>query len=116
MDKPSLLSPPGSVVVSSAKQAHLSMQQLQQRAADIPAMVSQYSNPHFSIRYAHSEQHGGRLQQGESMAHLDPPPRQVSPLRRCTFSYPPPPPPPPPTPVPPRRPTLLWVSAPCHSS
>ncbi|XP_046876912.1 LOW QUALITY PROTEIN: nuclear receptor corepressor 1 [Hypomesus transpacificus] len=39
MDKPSLLSPPGSVVVSSAKQAHLSMQQLQQRAADIPAMV-----------------------------------------------------------------------------
>ncbi|XP_023688841.2 nuclear receptor corepressor 1 isoform X1 [Paramormyrops kingsleyae] len=39
MDKPSLLSPPGSVLVSSAKQGHLSMQQLHQRAATIPAMV-----------------------------------------------------------------------------
>uniref|UniRef100_A0A668ALN0 Nuclear receptor corepressor 1 n=1 Tax=Myripristis murdjan TaxID=586833 RepID=A0A668ALN0_9TELE len=39
MDKPSLLSPPGSVLVSSAKQAQLNMQQLQQRAAAIPPMV-----------------------------------------------------------------------------
>uniref|UniRef100_A0A8C8GTC5 SANT domain-containing protein n=1 Tax=Oncorhynchus tshawytscha TaxID=74940 RepID=A0A8C8GTC5_ONCTS len=70
MDKPSLLSPPGSVLMSTAKQAHLNMQQLQQRAAAIPPMVSHYSNPHFSmIRYAHSarQAHGGR-QQGESMS------------------------------------------------
>ncbi|KAM4620805.1 LOW QUALITY PROTEIN: nuclear receptor corepressor 1 [Polymixia lowei] len=39
MDKPSLLTPPGSVLVSSVKQAQLNMQQLQQRAAAIPPMV-----------------------------------------------------------------------------
>ncbi|XP_056140734.1 nuclear receptor corepressor 1 [Lampris incognitus] len=39
MDKPSLLSPPGSVLVSSAKQAQLNIQQMQQRAAAIPPMV-----------------------------------------------------------------------------
>uniref|UniRef100_A0A4W6ETL8 Nuclear receptor corepressor 1 n=1 Tax=Lates calcarifer TaxID=8187 RepID=A0A4W6ETL8_LATCA len=40
MEKPSLLSPPGSVLVSSPKQAQLNIQQLQQRAAAIPPMVS----------------------------------------------------------------------------
>ncbi|XP_071382038.1 nuclear receptor corepressor 1 isoform X1 [Centroberyx affinis] len=39
MDKPSLLNPPGTVLVSSAKQAQLNMQQLQERAAAIPPMV-----------------------------------------------------------------------------
>uniref|UniRef100_A0A8C7JLE5 Nuclear receptor corepressor 1 n=1 Tax=Oncorhynchus kisutch TaxID=8019 RepID=A0A8C7JLE5_ONCKI len=71
MDKPSLLSPPGSVLMSTAKQAHLNMQQLQQRAAAIPPMVSHYSNPHFSmIRYAHSAR----------QAHGDQPPCQVVPF------------------------------------
>ncbi|KAL0994417.1 hypothetical protein UPYG_G00121940 [Umbra pygmaea] len=82
MDKPSLLSPPGSVLMTTAKQPHLSMQQLQQRAAAIPPMVSHYSNPHFSmIRYAHSERqaHGGR-QQGESLSYLDQPAHQVGPF------------------------------------
>uniref|UniRef100_A0A668A3P8 Nuclear receptor corepressor 1 n=1 Tax=Myripristis murdjan TaxID=586833 RepID=A0A668A3P8_9TELE len=59
MDKPSLLSPPGSVLVSSAKQAQLNMQQLQQRAAAIPPMVSHYSNLLCSIRFIHSKRHGG---------------------------------------------------------
>uniref|UniRef100_A0A667ZY04 Nuclear receptor corepressor 1 n=1 Tax=Myripristis murdjan TaxID=586833 RepID=A0A667ZY04_9TELE len=58
MDKPSLLSPPGSVLVSSAKQAQLNMQQLQQRAAAIPPMVSHYSNLLCSIRFIHSKRHG----------------------------------------------------------
>ncbi|KAI5615606.1 nuclear receptor corepressor 1 isoform X2 [Silurus asotus] len=40
LDKPSILGGSGSVVVSSGKQAPLSMQELQQRAAAIPAMVS----------------------------------------------------------------------------
>uniref|UniRef100_A0A672GDD6 Nuclear receptor corepressor 1 n=1 Tax=Salarias fasciatus TaxID=181472 RepID=A0A672GDD6_SALFA len=39
MDKPSLLNPPGSVLVSSPKQAQLNMEQLHQRAATIPPMV-----------------------------------------------------------------------------
>ncbi|KAJ8275776.1 hypothetical protein COCON_G00075280 [Conger conger] len=39
-DKLSLLNPPGSVLVSSAKQAHMNVQQLQKRAATIPPMVS----------------------------------------------------------------------------
>ncbi|XP_041864022.1 nuclear receptor corepressor 1 isoform X2 [Melanotaenia boesemani] len=39
MEKPSLLSPPGTVLVSSPKQAQLNIQQLQQRAAAIPPMV-----------------------------------------------------------------------------
>ncbi|XP_012726673.2 nuclear receptor corepressor 1 isoform X1 [Fundulus heteroclitus] len=39
MEKPSLLSPPGSVLMSSPKQAQLSIQQLQHRAASIPPMV-----------------------------------------------------------------------------
>ncbi|KAM3601292.1 uncharacterized protein V6R79_010235 [Siganus canaliculatus] len=39
MEKPSLLSPPGSVLVSSPKQAQLNIQQLQHRAAAIPPMV-----------------------------------------------------------------------------
>ena len=41
MDKPSMLGPPGSVLVSSK----LSMQQLHQRAANIPPMVSHHGNP-----------------------------------------------------------------------
>uniref|UniRef100_A0A671YE40 Nuclear receptor corepressor 1 n=1 Tax=Sparus aurata TaxID=8175 RepID=A0A671YE40_SPAAU len=40
MEKPSLLNPPGSVLVSSPKQSQLNIQQLQQRAAAIPPMVS----------------------------------------------------------------------------
>ncbi|XP_028278365.1 nuclear receptor corepressor 1 isoform X2 [Parambassis ranga] len=39
MEKPSLLNPPSSVLVSSPKQAQLNIQQLQQRAAAIPPMV-----------------------------------------------------------------------------
>ncbi|KAM4545114.1 nuclear receptor corepressor 1 isoform 2-T2 [Odontesthes bonariensis] len=39
MEKPSLLNPPGSVLVSSPKQAQLNIQQLHQRAAAIPPMV-----------------------------------------------------------------------------
>ncbi|CAB1456003.1 unnamed protein product [Pleuronectes platessa] len=39
MDKPSLLNPPGSVLVSSPKQVQLNIQQLHQRAASIPAML-----------------------------------------------------------------------------
>ena len=40
MDKPSMLGPPGSVLVSSK----LNMQQLHQRAANIPPMVSHHGN------------------------------------------------------------------------
>uniref|UniRef100_A0A3B4YPA7 Nuclear receptor corepressor 1 n=1 Tax=Seriola lalandi dorsalis TaxID=1841481 RepID=A0A3B4YPA7_SERLL len=40
MEKPSLLTPPGTVLVSSPKQTQLNIQQLQQRAAAIPPMVS----------------------------------------------------------------------------
>uniref|UniRef100_A0A673BA37 Nuclear receptor corepressor 1 n=1 Tax=Sphaeramia orbicularis TaxID=375764 RepID=A0A673BA37_9TELE len=40
MEKPSLLSPPSSVLVSSPKQTQLNIQQLHQRAATIPPMVS----------------------------------------------------------------------------
>ncbi|XP_007545877.1 nuclear receptor corepressor 1 isoform X5 [Poecilia formosa] len=39
MEKPSLLSPPGSVLMPSPKQAQLNIQQLQHRAAAIPPMV-----------------------------------------------------------------------------
>uniref|UniRef100_A0A8D3C8Y5 Nuclear receptor corepressor 1 n=1 Tax=Scophthalmus maximus TaxID=52904 RepID=A0A8D3C8Y5_SCOMX len=39
MDKPSLLNPPGTVLVSSPKQTQLNIQQLHQRAAAIPPMV-----------------------------------------------------------------------------
>ncbi|XP_072230682.1 nuclear receptor corepressor 1 isoform X4 [Leuresthes tenuis] len=39
MEKPSLLNPPGSVLMSSPKQAQLNIQQLHQRAAAIPPMV-----------------------------------------------------------------------------
>uniref|UniRef100_A0A8C2X2R1 Nuclear receptor corepressor 1 n=1 Tax=Cyclopterus lumpus TaxID=8103 RepID=A0A8C2X2R1_CYCLU len=39
MDKPTLLNPPGSVLVSSPKQTQLNIQQMQQRAASIPPMV-----------------------------------------------------------------------------
>uniref|UniRef100_A0A8C7Q7E3 Nuclear receptor corepressor 1 n=1 Tax=Oncorhynchus mykiss TaxID=8022 RepID=A0A8C7Q7E3_ONCMY len=49
MDKPSLLSPPGSVLMSTAKQAHLNMQQLQQRAATIPPMVVPFGPGGISI-------------------------------------------------------------------
>uniref|UniRef100_A0A672GEZ9 Nuclear receptor corepressor 1 n=1 Tax=Salarias fasciatus TaxID=181472 RepID=A0A672GEZ9_SALFA len=45
MDKPSLLNPPGSVLVSSPKQAQLNMEQLHQRAATIPPMVSHFLVP-----------------------------------------------------------------------
>lgn len=40
VEKPSMLNPPGSVLVSSPIQAQLNIQQLQQRAAAIPPMVS----------------------------------------------------------------------------
>lgn len=51
LEKPSLLGTAGSVVVSSAK--FLNMQQLQQRAATIPPMVSPHSlYPHLAFRYA----------------------------------------------------------------
>uniref|UniRef100_A0A3Q3MLD8 Nuclear receptor corepressor 1 n=1 Tax=Labrus bergylta TaxID=56723 RepID=A0A3Q3MLD8_9LABR len=40
MDKPTLLNPPGTVLVSSPKQTQLNIQQLHQRAANIPPMVS----------------------------------------------------------------------------
>uniref|UniRef100_A0A3P9NJB4 Nuclear receptor corepressor 1 n=1 Tax=Poecilia reticulata TaxID=8081 RepID=A0A3P9NJB4_POERE len=40
MEKPSLLSPPGTVLMPSPKQAQLNIQQLQHRAAVIPPMVS----------------------------------------------------------------------------
>ncbi|KAL4608779.1 nuclear receptor corepressor 1 [Arapaima gigas] len=43
--KPSLLNSPGSVLMSSAKQGHLNVQQLQQRAAAIPAMVPSSFGP-----------------------------------------------------------------------
>ncbi|XP_053702775.1 nuclear receptor corepressor 1 isoform X3 [Synchiropus splendidus] len=39
MEKPSLLSPPGTVLVASPKQSSLNIQQLHQRAAAIPPMV-----------------------------------------------------------------------------
>lgn len=55
LEKPSLLGGPisASVLVSSAKQAQLSMQQLQQRAANIPPMVSPPSSVlHLPTRYA----------------------------------------------------------------
>ncbi|XP_076851752.1 nuclear receptor corepressor 1-like isoform X5 [Brachyhypopomus gauderio] len=56
LDKPSLLGGPSSVLVTSAKQAQqLSMQQLQQRAATIPPMVSPLSpTPHIPSRHAPS--------------------------------------------------------------
>uniref|UniRef100_A0A8C1QG01 Nuclear receptor corepressor 1 n=1 Tax=Cyprinus carpio TaxID=7962 RepID=A0A8C1QG01_CYPCA len=51
LEKPSLLCTAGSVVLSSAKL--LNMQQLQQRAATIPPMVSPHSlYPHLAFRYA----------------------------------------------------------------
>lgn len=40
MEKPSLLNPPRSVLMASPKQTHLNIQQLHQRAAAIPPMVS----------------------------------------------------------------------------
>lgn len=40
MEKPSLLNPPSSVLMASPKQTHLNIQQLHQRAAAIPPMVS----------------------------------------------------------------------------
>uniref|UniRef100_H3C237 Nuclear receptor corepressor 1 n=1 Tax=Tetraodon nigroviridis TaxID=99883 RepID=H3C237_TETNG len=45
VEKPSLLNPPGSVLVSSPKQAQLNIQQLQQRAAAIPPMVPGHFGP-----------------------------------------------------------------------
>ncbi|XP_051530915.1 nuclear receptor corepressor 1-like isoform X5 [Myxocyprinus asiaticus] len=51
LEKPSLLGASGSVVMPSAKL--LSMQQIQQRAATIPPMVSPHSPyPHLSFRFA----------------------------------------------------------------
>ncbi|XP_026067048.1 nuclear receptor corepressor 1-like isoform X4 [Carassius auratus] len=51
LEKPSLLGPAGSVVVSSPK--FLNVQQLQHRAATIPPMVSPHSlYPHLAFRYA----------------------------------------------------------------
>ncbi|XP_069040617.1 nuclear receptor corepressor 1 isoform X9 [Lepisosteus oculatus] len=79
LDRPSLLSPAGSVLVSSAiKQGHLNVQQLQQRAAMIPPMVSHYTAPPFTIRYAHAEKNGSS-QKGENMSYLDQPTYHVSP-------------------------------------
>uniref|UniRef100_A0A8C2WX91 Nuclear receptor corepressor 1 n=1 Tax=Cyclopterus lumpus TaxID=8103 RepID=A0A8C2WX91_CYCLU len=55
MDKPTLLNPPGSVLVSSPKQTQLNIQQMQQRAASIPPMVSH------SFTFIHSDWHRGRV-------------------------------------------------------
>lgn len=75
LDKPSLLNPAGSVLV---KQGHMDMQQLQQRAAMIPPMVSHYTGPQFHIRFAKSEK-SGSSQQGENiMSYLDQPSNHVS--------------------------------------
>lgn len=88
-EKPSLFNP--SALVLSGKQPPLNMQQLQERAAAIPPMVSFHSNynPHSSLRYA--ERLGGGLRV-QSMSYVDHHPHhQVSPDR----THPPPPPPPP---------------------
>ena len=50
MDKPSMLGPPGSVLVSAKLNSQLNMQQLQTRAAIIPPMVSHHGNPRRSSR------------------------------------------------------------------
>lgn len=42
MEKPSLLNPPGSVLVPSPKQTQLNIDQLHQRAASIPPMVGNF--------------------------------------------------------------------------
>uniref|UniRef100_A0A8C1JVF7 Nuclear receptor corepressor 1 n=1 Tax=Cyprinus carpio TaxID=7962 RepID=A0A8C1JVF7_CYPCA len=76
LEKPSLLCTAGSVVLSSAKL--LNMQQLQQRAATIPPMVSPHSlYPHLAFRYAPLDR--DRAQ----------PPRHVSPASISTspFAY-----------------------------
>ncbi|XP_076131486.1 nuclear receptor corepressor 1 isoform X1 [Alosa pseudoharengus] len=74
-DKPSMFNPAGSVLVSSAMPSPLNMQQLQERAAAIPPMVSFHSyNPHSSIRYA--ERLGGGLRV-QSMSYVDHHPHQV---------------------------------------
>uniref|UniRef100_A0A8C4HW50 Nuclear receptor corepressor 1 n=1 Tax=Dicentrarchus labrax TaxID=13489 RepID=A0A8C4HW50_DICLA len=97
MEKPSLLSPPGSVLVSSPKQTQLNIQQLHQRAAAIPPMVSH------SFRLIHLDLHGGRV--------LHPAPNQLVQSMpdgvRVTFSRPSRPPniPSPPPLIPTTKPT-----------
>lgn len=49
MEKPSLLNPPGSVLVASPKHTQLNIHQLHQRAAAIPPMVSH----HFRANHLH---------------------------------------------------------------
>uniref|UniRef100_A0A8C5FFW8 Nuclear receptor corepressor 1 n=1 Tax=Gadus morhua TaxID=8049 RepID=A0A8C5FFW8_GADMO len=59
LDKPSMLGPPGSVLVSSK----LNMQQLHHRAANIPPMVGHHGNlPHGSrqLQWSYLEKHGGQ--------------------------------------------------------
>ena len=59
LDKPSMLGPPGSVLVSSK----LNMQQLHHRAANIPPMVGHHGNlPHGSrqLQWSYLERHGGQ--------------------------------------------------------
>ncbi|KAJ8280828.1 hypothetical protein GJAV_G00059550 [Gymnothorax javanicus] len=83
-ERPSLLNPPGSVLVSAASRAHLSAQHLQQRAATIPPMaslpygaggvplggpISGYAMLQHQIKVAHESAHQDerlRSDQGES--------------------------------------------------
>lgn len=78
LDKPSILGGSGSVVVSSSKQAPLSMQQLQQRAATIPPMVSP---PSSLLHFPSSSAPLARPRDWERLGHRASPrpPRHVSP-------------------------------------
>lgn len=78
LDKPSILAGSGSVVVSSGKQAPLSMQQLQQRAATIPPMVSP---PSYLLHFPSSSAALARPRDWERLGHRASPrpSRHVSP-------------------------------------
>lgn len=80
LEKPSILGGSGSVVVSSSKQAQLSMQQLQQRAATIPPMVSL---PSSLLHYPSSSAPLARPRDWERLRHRAPP-RHVSPDHALT--------------------------------
>lgn len=77
-EKPSILGGSGSVVVSSGKQAPLSMQQLHQRAANIPPMVSA---PSSLLHFPSSSAALARSRDWERLGHRASPrpPRHVSP-------------------------------------
>ncbi|KAK2816277.1 hypothetical protein Q7C36_022548 [Tachysurus vachellii] len=66
LDKPSILGGSGSVVVTSGKQAPLSMQQLQQRAATIPPMVSP---PSYLLHFPSSSAALARPRDWERLGH-----------------------------------------------